>query len=69
MNLFSANKTKIEEDVHAIDDIQNKELDVMIGEEPAEELREELKRSRAFMMNLTGLNTAGDIAPVFLVQQ
>ena len=43
LNLFSANKTKIEEDIHAIDDIQNKELDEMIGEEPAEELREELE--------------------------
>ena len=41
LNLFSANKTKIAEDVYEVKDINDKELDEIIGEEPAEELREE----------------------------
>ena len=38
LNLFSANKTKIAEDVYAVEDINDKELDEIIGEEPADGL-------------------------------
>jgi len=66
LNLFSANKTEIEEDVHAIDDIQNKELDEMIGEEPAEELREELEMIEGVYDAFNRDEyLAGEIAPVF----
>lgn len=43
INLFQANKTKISTDVVALNDINSKELDQMVGEEPAEELREEIE--------------------------
>jgi len=43
INLFQANKTKISTDVVALNDINSKELDQMVGEAPAEELREELE--------------------------
>ena len=66
LNLFSANKTKIEEDVHAISDIQDKELDDIIGEEPAEELREELEMIEGVYDEFNRDDyLAGDVAPVF----
>ena len=43
INLFQANKTKISTDVIALNDINSNELDQMVGEAPAEELREELE--------------------------
>jgi peptide chain release factor 3 len=43
INLFQANKTKISTDVVALNDINSKELDEIVGEKPAEELREELE--------------------------
>jgi len=66
LNLFSANKTKIEEDVHAIKDIKDNELDDIIGEEPAEELREELEMIEGVYDEFNREEyLAGDIAPVF----
>ena len=66
LNLFSANKTKIESDIHAISDIQDKELDEIIGEEPAEELREELEMIEGVYDAFSRDDyLAGDIAPVF----
>ena len=41
LNLFSANKTKISDDVVSISDINNAALNEIVGEKPAEELREE----------------------------
>jgi len=66
LNLFSANKTKIESDIHAISDIQDKELDEIIGKEPAEELREELEMIEGVYDAFSRDDyLAGDIAPVF----
>jgi peptide chain release factor 3 len=66
LNLFSANKTKISEDVVSISDIYDDELEEIIGEKPAEELREELEMVEgvydAFNRNAY---LAGDVAPVF----
>jgi len=42
VQLFQANKTKIEQDVVAIHDIESQQLDELIGQESADELREEL---------------------------
>jgi len=66
INLFQANKTKISTDVVALNDINSKELDEIVGEKPAEELREELEI-------IDGVYDAfdreeylkGNIAPVF----
>ena len=43
INLFQANKTKISTDILALNDLYSNELDQMVGEEPAEELREEIE--------------------------
>ncbi|MGC6434684.1 MAG: peptide chain release factor 3 [Crocinitomicaceae bacterium] len=43
INLFQANKTKISTDILALNDLNSNELDQMVGEEPAEELREEIE--------------------------
>ena len=43
INLFQANKTKIATEMVAINDVNSKEIDEIVGEEPAAELREELE--------------------------
>lgn len=43
LNLFSANKTKIEDEVTSISSIDNKELDGIIGEKAAHQLREDVE--------------------------
>ena len=66
LNLFSANKTKIEENVITIKDIETSEIDALIGEKAAQELREEVEM-------IEGVYDAfdreeylkGNIAPVF----
>jgi peptide chain release factor 3 len=66
LNLFSANKTKIAEDVYAVEDINDKELDEIIGEEPAEELREELEMVEGVYDAFDREDyLAGEVAPVF----
>ncbi|MBL6661153.1 MAG: peptide chain release factor 3, partial [Crocinitomicaceae bacterium] len=66
LNLFSANKTKIAEDVYAVEDINDKELDQIIGEEPAEELREELEMVEGVYDAFDReAYLAGEVAPVF----
>ena len=66
LNLFSANKTKIAEDVYAVEDINDKELDEIIGEEPAEELREELEMVEGVYDAFDReAYLAGEVAPVF----
>ena len=66
LNLFSANKTKISDDVVSITDIQDAALDEIIGEQPAEELREELETIEGVYDAFSrDAYLAGDIAPVF----
>jgi peptide chain release factor 3 len=66
LNLFSANKTKISEDVVSISDIQDKQLDEIIGQQPAAELREELEMIEGVYDPFNRQNyLAGDVAPVF----
>ncbi len=66
LNLFSANKTKIAEDVVSISDIQDKQLDEIIGEQPAAELREELEMIEGVYDPFDRENyLSGDVAPVF----
>ncbi len=43
LNLFESNKTKITDDVIAINDIHSNELDSLIGEQAANQLREEIE--------------------------
>ena len=66
LNLFSANKTKIAEDVVSIADTSDPALDQIIGEAPAIELREELDMIEG-VYDAFDRNTylSGDVAPVF----
>lgn len=41
LNLFSANKTKVEEDVFSFDNLEDPQVDALVGEEAAATLREE----------------------------
>ena len=66
LNLFSANKTKISDDVVSITDIYDAALDEIIGENPAEELREELETIEGVYDAFSrDAYLAGDVAPVF----
>jgi peptide chain release factor 3 len=66
LNLFSANKTKISNDVVSITDINDSELVEIIGENPAEELRGELEMIEAVYDSFDRDNYLnGDVAPVF----
>lgn len=66
LNLFSANKTKISSDVVSVSDIYDTELDEIIGEKPANELREELEMVEGVYDAFNREDyLAGDVAPVF----
>jgi peptide chain release factor 3 len=66
LNLFSANKTKISEDVVSINDIDDSQLDEIIGDKPAAELREELEMVEGVYDAFNREDyLAGDVAPVF----
>ena len=66
LNLFQANKTKISTDVVEISDINSPELDEIVGEHPANELREELEIVEGVYDAFNReAYLAGDIAPVF----
>jgi len=66
LNLFSANKTKISDDVVSISDIDDSQLDEIIGVNPAEELRGELEMIEAVYDAFNRDNyLSGDVAPVF----
>ena len=66
LNLFSANKTKISEDVVSIQDLYDSQLDELIGEKPAAELREELEMVEGVYDPFDREDyLAGDVAPVF----
>ncbi len=66
LNLFSANKTKISDDIVSIQDINDPKLDEIIGQNPAEELRGELEMIEAVYDPFEQSNyLSGDVAPVF----
>ena len=66
MNLFSANKTKISDDVVSISDINDAALNDIVGEKPAAELREELEMIEGVYDAFSrDAYLAGDVAPVF----
>lgn len=66
LNLFQANKTKISKEIVSISDLSDSQLDEIVGENPADELREEVEM-------ITGVYDAfdkgkyldGTTAPVF----
>lgn len=66
LNLFSGNKTGISDDVVPISDLADSQLDEMIGEEFAEELREEIEMIEGVYDAFDReAYLAGDVAPVF----
>ncbi|MEN9941196.1 MAG: hypothetical protein RL286_692, partial [Bacteroidota bacterium] len=66
LNLFSANKTKIAEDVLSIANLADPQLDQIIGEAPAAELREELDMIEGVYDAFDRERyLAGEVAPVF----
>ena len=66
LNLFSANKTKISDDVVSISDINDVALNEIVGEKPADELREELETIEGVYDTFSReAYLAGDVAPVF----
>ena len=66
LNLFSANKTKIAEDLVSIEDIQSPILNNHIGEEASSELREELDMIEGVYDAFNQKDYLnGDVAPVF----
>lgn len=66
LQLFSANRTKISEDVHSIADINDKELDARIGEKEAAKLREDVELIEGIYEPFDrDLYSEGYLAPVF----
>lgn len=66
LNLFAANKTKISEEIISIDDLSSAQLDEVIGEGPASELREELELVEGVYDEFDReAYLKGEIAPVF----
>jgi peptide chain release factor 3 len=66
LNLFSANKTKISEDVVSINDLYDSQLEDIIGDKSAVELREELEMVEGVYDPFNREDyLAGDLAPVF----
>ncbi|TNE55079.1 MAG: peptide chain release factor 3 [Bacteroidetes bacterium] len=66
LNLFQANKTKISKDIISISDVSSSELDEIIGNEAADELREELEMIDAIYDDFDRETyLSGEVAPVF----
>lgn len=66
LNLFAANKTKISEDVLSFENLDDPKLDDILGEAPANELREELEMIEGVYDPFQREEyLAGDMAPVF----
>ncbi len=66
INLFAANKTKISTDIVSLSDINSSELDELVGEAPAAELRDELETIEGVYDAFDRENyLSGDVAPVF----
>jgi len=66
LNLFNASKTKIERDIVAISDLNDKTLDEQVGDDPANKLREDIDLIEGVYESFD--NTpylAGNLAPVF----
>ncbi|SMO73105.1 peptide chain release factor 3 [Saccharicrinis carchari] len=65
LNLFEANKPTVQESL-AIDDVKNPELDNIIGEDPAQLLREEIELMEGVYPQFeTQKYLKGELAPVF----
>jgi peptide chain release factor 3 len=66
LNLFTANKTKIEKDIVSINDLNDPELDELVGDKLASELRDDIEMIDG-VFDPFDRNTylSGDIAPVF----
>ena len=66
LNLFSPNKTGISDDVKSIADLNSTEIDSIIGEGPAAELREELEMIEGVYNSFDRATyLSGEVAPVF----
>jgi peptide chain release factor 3 len=66
INLFAANKTKISKEVVSVSNLDSEELDELVGEKPAVELREELETVEGVYDAFNREDyLAGDVAPVF----
>jgi peptide chain release factor 3 len=66
INLFQANKTKIVKEIISLTDIQSSELDDLVGENPANELREELEMIEGVYDTFDREKyLSGEVAPVF----
>ena len=66
LNLFSGNKTGISSDVVPISDLADSQLEEIIGQEAAEELREEVEMIEGVYDPFDRQDyLAGDVAPVF----
>ncbi|MBI2258284.1 MAG: peptide chain release factor 3 [Flavobacteriia bacterium] len=66
LNLFQANKTKIAKEIVQIDNISDNLLNEIIGEAPANELREELEIIEGVYDNFNQSDyLSGSVAPVF----
>lgn len=66
INLFAANKTKISTDIVSLSDINSEELDELVGDKPAAELREELETIEGVYDAFDrDAYLSGDVAPVF----
>lgn len=66
LNLFAANKTGISDDIQSFDDLSSPELDKLIGEAAAAELREEIEMIEGVYDDFDRETyLAGDVAPVF----
>lgn len=66
LNLFSPNKTGISDDIQAISSLDDSQLDELVGNEAANELREEVDMIEGVYDTFDRNNyLAGDVAPVF----
>ena len=66
LNLFQANKTGISEDIVSIENLDNPQLNEMVGEAAADELREEVEMINGVYDPFDReAYLAGDVAPVF----
>ena len=66
LNLFQANKTKISDDIVPISDLSDSQLDEIIGEDDANELREEVEMINGVYDEFDREEyLAGKVAPVF----
>jgi peptide chain release factor 3 len=66
LNLFSANKTGISDDIQSFDDLQSDKLETLIGREAADELREEVEMIEGVYDSFDKQTyLSGDVAPVF----